>query len=171
MSCISTPEHAYSFGHCVKTPRNLEKKTLFNCHFMPLNWPIFGIFPSLRASPSPGLHCHTNISLGRSGTHVQRSPQCLSFCFINWLSPLFSTRKGSARKPFSIRFLATYRLYGWVIQPHCQICPQTYYTIDRLYHRYAAPGRQREREVISAVKLLNWKWISEFVLLCLTWFG
>jgi hypothetical protein len=33
--------------------------------------------------------------------------------------------------------------------------PQTYYTIDRLYHRYAAPGRQREREVISAVKLLN----------------
>jgi hypothetical protein len=78
-----------------------EKNTLFNCHFMRLNWPIFGIFPSLPASPSPGQYCHTNISLGSSGTHVQRTPQCLSFCFINWLSPLFSTRKGSARKPFS----------------------------------------------------------------------
>jgi hypothetical protein len=31
----------------------------------------------------------------------------------------------------------------------------TYYTIDRLCHRYAAPRRQREREVISAVKQLN----------------
>jgi hypothetical protein len=43
--------------------------------------------------------------------------------------------------------------------------------IDRLYHQYAAPRRQREKEVISAVKLLNWKWISEFGLLCFTWFG
>jgi hypothetical protein len=40
-----------------------EKITLFNCHFMPLNWPIFGIFPSSPAAPYPGLYCHTNISL------------------------------------------------------------------------------------------------------------
>jgi hypothetical protein len=70
-------------GARVKTSRNLEKNTLFYCHFMPLNWPIFGIFPCLPASPLPGLYCHTNISLGSSGTHMQRSPQCLSFCFIN----------------------------------------------------------------------------------------
>jgi hypothetical protein len=67
---------------------------------MPLNWAIFGIFLSSPPPLSPGLYCHTNISLGSSGTHVQRSLQCLSFCFINWLSPPFSTRKGSARNRF-----------------------------------------------------------------------
>jgi hypothetical protein len=33
--------------------------------------------------------------------------------------------------------------------------PQTYYTIDGLYLRYAAARRQREREVVRAVKLLK----------------
>jgi hypothetical protein len=70
-------------GAKVKTSGNLEKNTRFNCHFMPLNWLIVGKFLSSLAPPSPGLYCHTNISLGSSGTHVQRYPQYLSFCFIN----------------------------------------------------------------------------------------
>jgi hypothetical protein len=65
---------------------------------------LIGIFPRYPAPPSPGLYCHTNISLVSSGTHVQRSLQCLSFCFINWLSPLFSTRKGRARNRFRAPF-------------------------------------------------------------------
>jgi hypothetical protein len=85
---------------------------------MPLNWPIFGIFPSSPAAPYPGLYCHTNISLISWSTNEQRVLQYLSFCFINWLSPLFSTLKGSTRKPFSSPFLATYRLHGWVIRRH-----------------------------------------------------
>jgi hypothetical protein len=36
-----------------------------------------------------------------------------------------------------------------------ELGPQTYYTIDGLYLRYAAARRQREREVIRAVKLLK----------------
>jgi hypothetical protein len=36
-----------------------------------------------------------------------------------------------------------------------QVVPQTYYTIDGLYLCYAAARRQREREVVRAVKLLK----------------
>jgi hypothetical protein len=88
-----------------KTSRNLEKNTLFNCHFMSLNWPIFGIFPSSPASPSPGLYCHTNISLCSSATHVQRSPQCLSFCFIKINYLPFSQ---PAREEHGSHFLAVF---------------------------------------------------------------
>jgi hypothetical protein len=49
--------------------------------------------------------------------------------------------------------------------------PQTYYTIDGLYLRYAAVRRQREREVIRAVKLLKQNQSTEMRLLCLTGSG
>jgi hypothetical protein len=50
-------------GAMVKSSQHLEKNTLFRCHFMPLNWPIFRIFPSLPASPLPGLYCKENQQL------------------------------------------------------------------------------------------------------------
>jgi hypothetical protein len=112
-------------GTKVKTSWNLEKNTLFNCHFMLLNWPIFWIFLISTAPQSPGLYCQTNISLGSSGTHLQRSPQYLSFCFINKLSCLFQTCKGSARNGFFCPILATYRNYVCVTRPHYVIIYRT----------------------------------------------
>jgi hypothetical protein len=48
---------------------------------------------------------------------------------------------------------------------------QTYYTIDGLYLRYAAARRQREKEVICAVKILKQNQSTEMRLLCFTGSG
>jgi hypothetical protein len=72
---------------------------------MPLNWAIFRIFPSSPAPPSPGLYCHTNISLISWSANEQRVPQYLSFCHVLLHdSTIFSTRKGSARNRFCAAF-------------------------------------------------------------------
>jgi hypothetical protein len=50
-------------GAKVKTSVNLGDCTLFNCHFMPLNRAIFGIFPNSPVPLSPGLYFDTSLSL------------------------------------------------------------------------------------------------------------
>jgi hypothetical protein len=83
LTCQQSPK---SEAAASKQPLNSQIQwllfTLFSCHFMPLNWKIFGIFPSSPAPPSPWLYFHTNISLSSSCTYEQRVLYYLSFCRI-----------------------------------------------------------------------------------------
>jgi hypothetical protein len=47
-----------------KQPNTMMTINSFNCHFNSLNWTKFGlVFLCFSALSSPGLYCHTNISL------------------------------------------------------------------------------------------------------------